>query len=147
MNCLYCFHSYNKGTSERIKSPLNEQKRRATMKDPVQASRTHEDKKEDNRLRPETRTWAAQLPPSLELRSLIQQFPRIANHIASLWAKPVQCERYIDELLFNDRSGLRQGFPPQVGLEIMQLKNFLIDVLQEKSKVAQLQMHDIWGKV
>lgn len=35
---------------------------------------------------------------------------------------------YLDELIFNDRVGQRQGFSPNVCLEIMQLKHHLLDV-------------------
>lgn len=98
-------------------------------------------------LHPGTRIWATQLPRSLELQSLMQEFPRIANRLASLWDKPLQCEAYLDGLLFNDRSGLRQGFPSSVCREIMQLKSFLLDVVKEKKQATQPHLYDVWGKV
>jgi hypothetical protein len=116
------------------------------MDESISTSRALKDKDENN-LHPETRTWAAQLPSSLELQSLMQQFPRIANRLASLWDTPLQCEAYLDELLFNDRSGLRQGFPPSVCREIMQLKSFLVDVGKEHKRADQAQLYDVWGKV
>lgn len=92
-------------------------------------------------LLPETRRWVGQLPSCLELRSLTQQFPRIANQLASLWGQPAQCERYIDSLLFNDRLDIRRGFPPPVCMEIMHLKYALLEVFDEGRKSAQLQLH------
>ena len=98
-------------------------------------------------LRSETRLWIAQLPPYLELRALTQQFPRIANRIANLWSTPVQCERYLDELLFNDRTGIRQGFPLPVCRELMQLKCALLEIFNDRKKMAPPHLHDVWGRV
>lgn len=92
-------------------------------------------------LLPETRRWVGQLPSCLELRSLIQQFPRIANQLAGLWGQPAQCERYIDSLLFNDRLDIRRGFPPPVCIEIMHLKYALLEAFDEARKTAQLHLH------
>ncbi len=89
---------------------------------------------QEQRLQPATRTWIAQLPSCLELQALTEHYPRIANRLASLWSKPAQCEHYIDELLFNDRPGIRRGFPPRVCREIMQLKYALAEAYDERKR-------------
>ena len=106
------------------------------------ASRNTENQ-DENTLRPDTRAGLTALPASMKLQALVQQFPRIANRIASAWNRPAECERYLDELLFSDRSNGRQGFPPQVCLELMQVKSFLIDVLKEERHGVQSQWHDV----
>ena len=99
-------------------------------------------------LRPETKAWLAQLPPDLAPKALALQSPRIANRIASLWGKPLQCEGYLDELLFNDhRTDNRQGFPPNVGLEIMQLKSIMLDRFEERRLAADSQEADVWNGI
>jgi hypothetical protein len=65
--------------------------------------------------------WMASLPREARPHSLARQFPRIANRLAEIWKRPLQCERYIDDLMI-DLRGARQGFPPAVAAEIAALK-------------------------
>ena len=65
--------------------------------------------------------WLAALPKEVRPNSLAKQFPRIANRLAEIWKRPLQCERYIDDLMIDLRGG-RQGFPPSVAAEIATLK-------------------------
>ncbi|HYD60098.1 MAG TPA: hypothetical protein VEC35_07070 [Noviherbaspirillum sp.] len=65
--------------------------------------------------------WLAALPREVRPNSLARQFPRIANRLAEIWKRPLQCERYIDDLMIDLRGG-RQGFPPAVAAEIAALK-------------------------
>jgi hypothetical protein len=65
--------------------------------------------------------WLAALPREARPNSLARQFPRIANRLAEIWKRPLQCERYIDDLMIDLRGG-RQGFPPAVAAEIAALK-------------------------
>lgn len=72
-------------------------------------------------LAPATFKWIASLPREARPHSLAKQYPRIANRIAEIWKRPLQCERYIDDLMIDLRGG-RQGFPPAVAAEIAALK-------------------------
>ena len=54
---------------------------------------------------------------------LPERFPRIMNQIALLWRRPVQLDRYFEELLI-DRRGDRQGFRFAVVLELNTLKDY-----------------------
>ncbi len=51
-----------------------------------------------------------------------EQFPHIVEKIANLWGT-VGMPRYFNELLFNDR-GARQGFPPEIMVEIFAVSNY-----------------------
>ncbi|MGH8588194.1 MAG: hypothetical protein ACREXX_02300 [Gammaproteobacteria bacterium] len=70
---------------------------------------------------------AKALLESLSLRirphELPGRFPRIMNQIAHLWRRPVQLDRYFEELLMDRRDG-RQGFPYAVALELNTLKDY-----------------------
>jgi len=47
---------------------------------------------------------------SVRPKQLPVSFPRIVNRMAELWRKPMQMDRYFDELV-TDARGNRQGFP------------------------------------
>jgi hypothetical protein len=52
-------------------------------------------------------------PPAPEpFPIVVASYPRIADRIRQLWGTP-QCDRYLDQLLIDDR-GNRQGCPPVV---------------------------------
>lgn len=65
--------------------------------------------------------WLATLPKESRPTALSMKFPRIANRLAEVWKRPLQCERYLDELMI-DRRGGRQGFPSDVAADIARLK-------------------------
>ena len=48
-----------------------------------------------------------------------QSFPRILAKIVALWGKP-ELEEFLSSLMVSDRPG-RQGFPPDVAMEIFRL--------------------------
>lgn len=48
-----------------------------------------------------------------------QRFPRILGRLADLWGSAA-LDAYLDSLMLNDRDG-RQGFPPDVAMEIFHL--------------------------
>lgn len=50
---------------------------------------------------------------------LEQRFPRIFARVAELWGKPA-LDSYLDELMLSDRDN-RQGFPPDVAMELFRL--------------------------
>ncbi|MBI1890846.1 MAG: hypothetical protein HYS18_09385 [Burkholderiales bacterium] len=61
--------------------------------------------------------WIAQLPPEIRPHELIVHYARIANKLAELWKRPAACEKYLNELMIDER-GDRQGFPPAVAAEL-----------------------------
>ena len=65
--------------------------------------------------------WIAQLPAEVRPKSLIIQYPRIANRLAELWRHPIACEKYLNELMIDGR-GDRQGFPSEVAQELAALQ-------------------------
>lgn len=64
--------------------------------------------------------WIQQLPAEIRPKQLIVQYARIANKLAGLWPYPVACERFLNSLMIDER-GDRQGFPPEVALELTAL--------------------------
>jgi hypothetical protein len=76
-----------------------------------------------NQQLPATAKWAAALPAEVQLTVLLQTIPRIANVIARLWQDDAGLRRYLDELLTDNRGG-RRGFPPDVQLELILLREY-----------------------
>jgi hypothetical protein len=70
--------------------------------------------------------WMATLPRNIQPRSLAKEFPRITKEIAKLWDDPSSCGKLIDSLLFDTRSGRREGFPYQVAFELSYLKALIV---------------------
>ncbi len=77
-----------------------------------------------NLLLPITSRWVEILPTEIQPRALISQFPRIANIVARSWDDRDSVERYLNELLIDRRSS-RQGFPPDVQLELLNLRDYV----------------------
>ena len=75
-----------------------------------------------NLLLPSTGRWVEILPAAIQPRALIKQFPRVANVLARSWDDRDSVERYLNDLLI-DRRGNRQGFPPDVHLELLNLRD------------------------
>ena len=73
-------------------------------------------------LAPTTR-WLATLPLEVYPTALATCFPRIANALATFWARPDALTSYLSELLV-DRRGGRKGFPLDVLDDLYQLKNY-----------------------
>ena len=76
-----------------------------------------------NQQLPATAKWASALPPEVRLPVLLQTIPRIANVIARLWQDDAGLRLYLDELLTDNRGG-RRGFPPDVQLELILLREY-----------------------
>jgi hypothetical protein len=76
-----------------------------------------------NQQLPATAKWAAALPAEVRLTALLQTIPRIANVIARLWQDDAGLRLYLDELLTDNRGG-RRGFPPDVQLELIILREY-----------------------
>jgi hypothetical protein len=55
---------------------------------------------------------------------LEEKFPRVFNKLLELWDTP-HLEIFLQDLLMDNRSGNRQGFPPEAASEIIKLSNYL----------------------
>jgi hypothetical protein len=93
---------------------------------------------DDLRLCAEAKALLESLSPRIRPHQLPERFPRIMNQIALLWRRPVQLDRYFEELLIDSR-GDRQGFPFAVALELSTLKDY------HQSKVSPKQVC-VWQK-
>lgn len=85
----------------------------------------------------DTFKWLATLPKEVRPNALALKYPRIANRIAEIWNRPVQCERYLDDLLM-DLRGDRQGFPQDVAANIASLKGHFL-------KSTKTVHFGVWG--
>lgn len=81
--------------------------------------------------------WLATLPAKMRPYELSKQFPRITNRIAEIWNRPLHCERYLDELMMDER-GDRKGFPAEVAAEIAVLKAHFL-------RTAACVHFGVWG--
>jgi hypothetical protein len=77
----------------------------------------------DRALAGATLEWVVRLPKIVQPRKLCERFPRIANALAQAWPDKPQCEEMLANLR-TDRRGKRQGFAPDVKLEIDRLSAF-----------------------
>lgn len=75
-------------------------------------------------LNDEARQWLAAVPEKVRPILLSDRYPRIVNNLSKVWEKTLACHDYLDSLILDDRGG-RQGFPPDVMLELFQLKSYL----------------------
>ncbi|MGH8587552.1 MAG: hypothetical protein ACREWE_15670 [Gammaproteobacteria bacterium] len=77
------------------------------------------------------------LSPRIRPHELPGRFPWIMNQIAHLWRRPVQLDRYFEELLIDRRDG-RHGFPFAVVLELNTLKDYhQSEVYPKKDRIWQ----------
>jgi hypothetical protein len=72
---------------------------------------------------PRTLEWIASLPPNVQPTALLRHYARIANVIAAVWRDPKSLRSYMDCLFTGDR-GNRQGFPPDVLHELLELREY-----------------------
>jgi hypothetical protein len=72
-------------------------------------------------LLPATQRWLDSLPKETRPHALAEQFPRLANLIASNWNNPNDCCAFIASLLVDQRGG-RRGFPGEVLQDIHTLR-------------------------
>jgi len=95
-------------------------------------------------LNAESREWLALLPRNVRPNLLLLKFPRIINRIAALWPRPMQCEKYLDELLFDTRDGTRQGFPAAIAFELSYLKTLVSDLIAQRRIAANPDYVNVW---
>ncbi|MGZ3239012.1 MAG: hypothetical protein ACXWIN_05570 [Burkholderiaceae bacterium] len=102
------------------------------------SAKRHSKDEEQVKVTQEVMAWLSQLPPEVRPRALAIQYPRIFNKLAELWTRPLLCEKYLDELLMDER-GTRQGFPPDVATELTVLKTHF-------NATTDIQHFDVWGQ-
>jgi hypothetical protein len=76
-----------------------------------------------NRLLSSTIDWLAALPPNVRPLALATKYPRLANRIAQEWREPSACRKDFDDLVY-DKRGTRCGFPPDVYVELLALRDY-----------------------
>jgi hypothetical protein len=70
----------------------------------------------------EVQAWLDRLPEAARAPLLVAAFSRIAERIALFDGEPPFAARYLDQLMIDQR-GDRQGFPIEVGRELMRLRS------------------------
>jgi len=93
--------------------------------------------KDSLELSAEAQALLASIEESARPRELAAAFPRIVDHIASLWRTPRQMNRYFEQLLTDSREGVRKGFSLGILMELTALKDYY------QTKVFPAQ-HDVW---
>lgn len=68
-----------------------------------------------------------------------RRFPRIVNHMAAIWKKPLLMDNYFMDLMLDQR-GNRMGFPLPVATEIAALQEYYSRVVYPKTS------HNVWEK-
>jgi hypothetical protein len=76
----------------------------------------------DLRLSEQALVWLIALPDAVRPLKLAASFPRVANRLCQIWNRPVEMDRYFEDLLTDKRGG-RQGFPFSVALELTALSD------------------------
>jgi hypothetical protein len=89
---------------------------------PAEAKMRRRNVHEVNRLLSSTIDWLASLPLHVRPLALATQFPRVANRIAQEWKEPSACRRDFEDLVYDNR-GNREGFPPDVLVELLALRD------------------------
>lgn len=77
-------------------------------------------------LLPDTEAWLRAVPGLPYPQALAAQFPRIANALAAARHDPDAMRARFDELL-NDHRGGRRGFPFDVMMDLLALREALIE--------------------
>ena len=90
---------------------------------PANAPKRQQDGATINRLLSSTIDWLASLPPNVRPLALATKFPRVANRIAKQWGEPTACRLDFDDLVY-DKRGTRKGFPPDVYVELLALRDY-----------------------
>ena len=78
---------------------------------------------EDTNVLGHTENWLNALPLGVRPVHLQQEFPRIANELAALWAETPELDRYFEEKEFSPRED-RCGFRPLIKEELLAMHIF-----------------------
>ncbi len=96
---------------------------KALKRDPTEwLKRRRPPEARDRLLTPHTEAWLDRLPTSIRPLELARCYPRIANRLAECWGDADACLDLLNELLV-DRRGTRRGFPADVALQIVALRD------------------------
>ena len=66
--------------------------------------------------------WWARLTPADRPLNLAKQYPRVLNKIVAVWHDEQRCERTLAELVIDTERYDRQGFPFDVMMELLALR-------------------------
>jgi len=77
----------------------------------------------DKQLLIATVAWMRKLPRVILPLATAQRFPRILNRLARSWDAPHMLDGVFKELLHDERGG-REGFPPAIYSELLQLHDY-----------------------
>ena len=86
-----------------------------------------------------TLEWSASLPPNVQPQALLRHYARVVNVIAAVWHDPKSLRSYMDCLCTNER-GNRQGFPPNVLHELLELREYY-DSLEPEDSLPWTVIH------
>ena len=81
---------------------------------------------------PRTLKWVESLPSDVKPTALLRHYARIANVLAAAWDDPKAVSSYMD-CLFSDERGDRKGFPRDVSLELLGLREYHVKLHGEHS--------------
>ena len=93
---------------------------------------------EDEHVLAHTHNWLNALPAGVRPVHLQQEFPRIANDLARLWAETPALDRYIEEKEFSPRDG-RRGFPPIIKEELLAMHYYSMRSRPDSYEAQALQ--------
>ena len=110
-------------TAGRANDPVSPNLPSPPVPAPVDAAKRPQSTATVNRLLSSTIDWLASLPPNVRPLALATKFPRVANRIAKEWREPSACRRDFDDLVY-DKRGTRRGFPPDVYVELLALRDY-----------------------
>jgi hypothetical protein len=85
-------------------------------------------KLEDGMLSLEAVAWLDSLPQIVRPHQLARRYPRICNRLVERWNFRELIIPYFDNLLL-DSGGGRQGFPLEMAIEIINLKEYFLERL------------------
>src|SRR5438034_9051220 len=86
------------------------------------SKRRHQPEKDDLELSAAGQALLAYIEESARPKELAAAFPRIVNHMATLWKMPREMDRYFGELLTDTRAK-RTGFPLNILMELSTLND------------------------
>ncbi len=92
-----------------------------------------------NELNAAAQALLASIEESARPRELAAAFPRIVNHMASLWETPRRMNRYLEQLFTDSRGEARKGFSLGILMELTALKGYY------QTKVFPAAQDDVWG--
>jgi hypothetical protein len=87
----------------------------------------------------DVQAWLDRLPPGAQAFALAEAFPKIAERIAILDVDAAYAARYLTQLMIDQR-GDRQGFPMEIGRELLRIRAHYAEMQGESDERG-----DVWG--